>query len=193
MKKYILLVVPMLMLITIISCAQNTVKYWAGNRQLLKEESKCITTNETEMGAYLKAMKTDSIIEKMELLSKFMHSNSEGNSLEEYTSKGLSFNNLKQYDSALKYFTKALNLNDADPYLYYFRGDTYSKMHNYLKAIDDFSKAIHLDQSFNMAFYFRGMCYYAIGDVNKAMEDLSKTFKQVKASLKQANKLLNCW
>ncbi len=186
MKKSNLLILFLMLTMNMVSCAQSSPAETSVKKQILKDESHLMATNDAEFGTFLKAMKTDSMIEKLELLSKFIRSNSEGNSLDEYTSKGLSFSNLKWYDSALVYFTLAININDKDPYLYYFRGDTYCKKHNFNKAIDDFTRAIRLDQSFYMAFYFRGICYYALGDVNKAMEDLTKTFKLVKASMKTA-------
>lgn len=172
--------------LNLISLSQNVCSEDLFKQHLLKECTACNSPNDADYGLFLKAMQTDSMFEKLKLLTQFVESNPENGLADEFTYRGLAFSNLKLYDSALVYFNQALKLNQNDAYLFYFRGDTYSHLHNYVKAINDFSKAIDLDQSMYMAFYFRGICYYVIGDVNKALEDISKTFLLVKQSNKTA-------
>ena len=186
MKKITILIVSLTIIVCSMCCGQNNPAYNASAKNSLKYEAQSLPPNEADMSIFLKAMNTDSMIEKLELLSKFINTNADNNTLDEYTTKALAFTNLKLYDSALLYFTLAINLDSRDPYLYYFRGDTYTKKHNFQKAIEDFSSAIHFDPNFYMAYYYRGICYYAMGNVDKAMCDLSRTFKLVKASMKAA-------
>jgi tetratricopeptide (TPR) repeat protein len=168
----------------LISLSQNVCCDDLLKQQLLKECTANISPNDADYAIYLKAMQTDSIFEKLKLLTKFVESNPENGLADEFIYRGLAFSNLKLYDSALVYFNQAIKLNQKDASFFYFRGDTYSHLHNYNKAINDFTQAIALDQSMYMAFYFRGICYYVLGDVNKAFDDISKTFQLVKLSNK---------
>jgi len=174
MKKVSFLILALLFTISMVTCAQKYSNESTHKKQLLFDESPLLTTTDAEMGIFLKAMKTDSMIEKLELLSRFIQNNSDNNSLDEYTNKALAFTSLKRYDSAIYYFTLAINLNNRDPYLYYFRGDTYSKKHNFMKAIDDFTHAINLDQNFYMAFDIRWhLIFFKDSNKNSSAEVLA--------------------
>jgi tetratricopeptide (TPR) repeat protein len=186
MKKISIVIILFLFGVKVTSFSQNLSTEDLLKQQFCNECSASINPSDADYSMLLKAMQTDSMSDKLNLLTKFMESNHENGLADDFTYKGLVFNNLKQYDSALAYFNQAIKLNQADPFLFYFRGDTYSNLHNYIFAINDFSKAINLDQSMYMAFYFRGICYYVLGDVNKALNDISKTFQLLKASNKTA-------
>ncbi len=185
MKKITIICFVFLLGFTKYSCSQNNVSEMIFTNHLVNQ-SQLNFGGGDEFASFLRPMQTDSMNDKIKLLNLFMNQNEDNKGIENIIYKALAYSNLKWYDSALVYFNEALILQDKDPYIYYFRGDTYCHMHKFSNAIDDFSRAILLDQNFYMAFYFRGLCYYAIGDVNKAMIDLSKTYKLVKASVKSA-------
>jgi tetratricopeptide (TPR) repeat protein len=186
MRKNSILILAFTVVINIMTLAQNCALNNLSSKQIVYVNPQLKPSNDGDLKIYLSAIQTDSMNEMLDMLSKFINTNSSTISLDEYTKKGLSFNSLKNYDSALYYYSLAIKLSAHNPYLYYFRGDTYSNKHDYISAIDDFSSAIYLDQNFYMAYYFRGICFYALGDLNRAMEDISMTFKLVKASLKTA-------
>jgi len=108
------------------------------------------------------------------------------------------------YDGAIYLFTKGLELNPDNQYLYNDRGLCYLEKgslgveaylsSNMEKAIADFSKAIELDADFAEAYYNRGLAYYeqgsyynttpftsAISDFTEAIELLEDPDKLIDA------------
>jgi len=87
------------------------------------------------------------------------------------------------YDAAIYLFTKGLELNPDNQYLYNDRGLCYLEKGEIDKAIADFSKAIELDADFAEAYFNRGLAYFRTGSkytpegrasLEKAISDYSK-------------------
>jgi len=81
------------------------------------------------------------------------------------------------YDEAIRYFTKAIDLNPLDGESYYSRGTAYSHKGQYEEAISDYTKALKINPRDAKAYYNRGIACYkkdqydqAISDFNKALE-----------------------
>jgi len=81
------------------------------------------------------------------------------------------------YDEAIRYFTKAIDLNPLDAEPYYSRGAAYSLKGQYEEAISDYTKAIEINPRDANTYYNRGIACYkkdqfdqAISDFNKALE-----------------------
>jgi tetratricopeptide (TPR) repeat protein len=64
----------------------------------------------------------------------------------------------RDYDKAIEYFTKAINLKPDYASFYYRRGEAYYKKGDYDKAIEDFTKAINLEHD-NEYSYYGGAVY----------------------------------
>ncbi|MBR4151809.1 MAG: tetratricopeptide repeat protein [Selenomonadaceae bacterium] len=97
-----------------------------------------------------------------------------------YYGRGTACNGLKQYEQAIKYFDKAieLKLNPNLSYAYNNRGNAYSDLGQNERAIQDYNKAIELNPNYAEAYNNRGVAYMdglkqyerAIQDYNKAIE-----------------------
>lgn len=92
------------------------------------------------------------------------------------------------YDAAIYLFTKGLEVNPNNQYLYNDRGLCYLALGDEDKAIEDFSKAIELDADFAGAYYNRGLAYFeargyenAIADYTTAIELLDDPDKLIDA------------
>ncbi len=81
------------------------------------------------------------------------------------------------YEKAIDYYTKAIELKPDYAAAYINRGNIYNGLKEYEKAINDFNKAIELEPDIAIAYNNRGIVYYrlkkygnAINDYNKAIE-----------------------
>ena len=84
-----------------------------------------------------------------------------------------SFFENKDYKSAIKNYTKAIDINTNDPLLYLTynsRGDSKFELKDYLGALNDYSKAIELEPD-------EDFIYRSIGDVYSAMKDYKKAIQ----------------
>lgn len=62
---------------------------------------------------------------------------------------------LKKYDDAITFYSKAIELDPANPGLYSSRGEAYWQMKEYEKSIQDYSKALDLD-NLDVDKFFQG-------------------------------------
>ena len=87
----------------------------------------------------------------------------------------------KDFDSAIIYFTKAIELDPNYAITYNNRGEAYSNLEQYPEALVDYTKAIELDPNYAIAYNNRGEAYSnlanhptgtpdAIADFTKAIE-----------------------
>jgi len=85
--------------------------------------------------------------------------------------------NLRDFENALKWYSKAIELNPKFTRAYFNRGVVHCELNENYKAIADYSKAIEFDPSYVKAYNNRGSVYNdlkkydeAIADYNKAIE-----------------------
>lgn len=97
--------------------------------------------------------------------------------LDRCSSAGVAYSELQQYEEALQYHNKAIEVSTNTPALYYNRANTYNKLGEYQKAIIDYKKAITLDPEnadyhCNLGYTYDdlGMYEEAIQNYNKAIE-----------------------
>ncbi len=82
----------------------------------------------------------------------------------EYTEKG-------DFDNALIYYNKAINLFPGFAPLYLDRGDVYAAEEYYDQAIVDYTKAIDIYPRFAEAYLSRGLSYGKEGKLDNALSD----------------------
>ncbi|MFH0796937.1 MAG: tetratricopeptide repeat protein [Candidatus Omnitrophota bacterium] len=97
----------------------------------------------------------------------------------EWVDKGFYAFGKKNYNEAVKCYTRAIELNPNDPYTHYLRGMMYEGKGNldkvfYSFAISDYEQAIKIKPDFTQAYYNRGMVYYYQKNYAKAWEDVRK-------------------
>ena len=82
-----------------------------------------------------------------------------GYSVTEYNKRGIDCAKLKDYEMAVFYFEKAIELDKNNAILYFNIGLAYSESKNYSQAILNYSKAIELNPNYEDAYYNRGIVY----------------------------------
>ena len=81
------------------------------------------------------------------------------------------------YEKAISYYNKAIELDPSLAEAYGFRGNLYAVMDNFEKAIEDCTEAIKLNPNLAMAYSLRGISYFKLGNDKNAIEDLEKALK----------------
>ena len=80
----------------------------------------------------------------------------------------------QDFEGAIDYFTKAIELMPNDKTIYEHRGIAYFYIENYLKAIEDYTTAIELGENDKSIYKNRGIAYMWIKDYPNAIEDFTK-------------------
>lgn len=88
----------------------------------------------------------------------------------EFKDKGNSFLKSKDYEAAIKMYSRAIELCNDDPVFYSNRSQCYLVMEKYQECIDDASKAIELDPKSSKSFYRRMSAFEKIGEDFKALQ-----------------------
>ncbi len=73
------------------------------------------------------------------------------------------------YDKAVSYFTRAIELNEYFIYAYIALARTYATQQNYADAIHMLKKASHLDPAFDRLHYLMAKYAYKNGDFKNAL------------------------
>ena len=81
---------------------------------------------------------------------------------------------VKNFNSAIIYYTKAIELDPKLTAAYNNRGNAYHNLKNYEVAIADYTKAIELDPKLAAAYNNRGNAYKSLGKNNEANADFAK-------------------
>jgi tetratricopeptide (TPR) repeat protein len=82
-----------------------------------------------------------------------------------------------QYDQAITYFDKAIEINPRYAEAYNNRGIAYLKKGQYDKAISDFTEAIEINPKDAMAYRNRGIAYAMIRQHDKFSSNLNKAIE----------------
>ena len=85
--------------------------------------------------------------------------------------KGNELMKTKEYDEAIKHYTKSIRLDDFEPTTYANRALAYIKNTEYSKGLDDCNKAIDLKNDYIKAYYRRGICYMGVKKFKEGMLD----------------------
>ena len=77
----------------------------------------------------------------------------------------------KEYQDAVKAYTRSIELNPDEAFTYANRAMAYLKLKNYGNVIMDANKAIELKPGYLKAFHRRGKAYAALGKHEQAIKD----------------------
>jgi len=106
------------------------------------------------------------------------------------------YNRLKKTGDAIAYFTKGLEINPNDTWIYVRRGSIYCVLGerekaeaDFKKALEPFNKRIELDPNDIYAYFNRGKFYQAAGRYTEALEDY-KTALDIDPEFVKAHSLL---
>ena len=85
--------------------------------------------------------------------------------------KGNELMKTKEYDEAIKHYTKSIRLDEFEPTTYANRALAYIKNTEYSKGLDDCNKAIDLKNDYIKAYYRRGICNMGVKKFKEGMLD----------------------
>jgi tetratricopeptide (TPR) repeat protein len=85
--------------------------------------------------------------------------------------KGNELMKTKEYDEAIKHYTKSIRLDDFEPTTYANRALAYIKNTEYGKGLEDCNRAIDLKNDYIKAYYRRGICYTGLKKFKEGMYD----------------------
>ena len=93
---------------------------------------------------------------------------------EKYFRYGVEAHQRDDFDSAIKDYDKAIDLNPDLAEAYKNRGNAYGAKGDHDRAIQDYDKAIVLKPDYATTYYNRGVAYGAKGDHDHAIQDYDK-------------------
>ena len=98
------------------------------------------------------------------------------------TKIGLHFLNECDYNSAINAFTKAIELESENAYIYDLRGIAYASIQEYDKSIADFNRAIEIDGLLSPAYNNRALSYWALDMIEEALADINKAIELIRGN-----------
>jgi tetratricopeptide (TPR) repeat protein len=87
---------------------------------------------------------------------------------------GESYNYLNSFDTAIVYFTEALQIDSTRAGSYKERGVSFRSIGEFTKALSDFNKAIEIDSLYSQAYNSRAICYEGLNLIDQALLDYNK-------------------
>lgn len=96
---------------------------------------------------------------------------------QEAINKGLDYTNKGKLNEAIVEFSKAIEINSNNAFVYYHRGLAYHKKGELDKAISDYDEAIEISPKDAEVYYNRGIAYYYKDYVDEAISDWSKAIE----------------
>jgi len=84
----------------------------------------------------------------------------------------------KEYESAIKHYSKAIEMSPFEAMQYFNRGIALYKSGKMKEAEEDFGKALILDQRMVNALSYRGLCREKLGKEKAALEDYTRAMQQ---------------
>jgi len=84
----------------------------------------------------------------------------------------------KEYESAIKHYSKAIGMSPFEAMQYFNRGIALYKSGKLKEAEEDFGKALVLDQRMVKALSYRGLCREKLGKEKAALEDYTRAVQQ---------------
>lgn len=85
--------------------------------------------------------------------------------------KGNELMKTKEYDEAIKHYSKSIRLDEFEPTTYANRALAYIKNTEYGKGLDDCNRAIDLKNDYIKAYYRRGICNMGVKKFREGMLD----------------------
>ncbi|WP_372365593.1 tetratricopeptide repeat protein [Candidatus Uabimicrobium sp. HlEnr_7] len=95
-----------------------------------------------------------------------------------YIAEGLQYEKQKEYDLAVKSYSKAIEINSENLSAYSNRGIAYGKQKKYSLAIADFSIILKRDNNQVLTYMDRGYVYEKSGKYELAIKDYSEVIKK---------------
>ncbi len=95
----------------------------------------------------------------------------------DYFYRGGAYYHKDEYDAAIFYLNKAIEINPKDANAYNSRGAAYFKKGEYDRAISNYTKALEINPEYAMAYNNRGNAYNNKGEYERAISDYTKAIE----------------
>lgn len=92
-----------------------------------------------------------------------------------YLNRGIAYQYLQEYESAMTDLTTSIELNDTAASVYQGRAMLHYEMKDYSAAVDDFNKVLELGQENSAILFNLGMSYFRLEQKEKACPLLQKS------------------
>src|SRR5215469_4007219 len=83
----------------------------------------------------------------------------------------------QDYDHAIVFFSRAIDLNTNYVGAYYYRGLSYLGKNQFDNSIADLSRALLLNTNYSDAYYFSGVCHINQKQYTLSLADLTKSLQ----------------
>jgi len=90
---------------------------------------------------------------------------------------------LNDYENAIEYLNKTIEINNKNPRPYYYRGLAHLHKKEYDKALADFTYAIELKPDFYQAKFARATSYAKLKMFNEAADDLKSIMPALQSNV----------
>ncbi len=121
------------------------------------------------MGIYLKLEKK--YAEAIPYFTKCIDEEKGEATASSYWQRGLCFERMGDYSTALKDHQKAISIKGGQYQYYFSEGYAYFMLKDYEAAVESFSKTIMHKPNHKRAYLFRAKCYRALGSEQQALQD----------------------
>ena len=112
-----------------------------------------------------------SAVDMKEALVDALH---EIQSIDEYLKRGDECMGRGDYDSAIRWYSDALQLRPADSHALIHRGDIYLTRRDVDRALLDFGAVIQVDPNYALAYYGRSLAFFEKGDNDQAIAECKR-------------------
>lgn len=96
---------------------------------------------------------------------------------EEYNACAVEKFQIKDYEGAIEYFTRVIEISPKDSMAYFDRAMVKELLHDYKGAIDDYTKQIAIDSGNVDSYFLRGILKNITKDYKSAIIDFTKALK----------------
>ena len=110
--------------------------------------------------------------------------------------KGNELMKTKEYDEAIRHYTKAINYDEYEPTIYCNRALAYIKNTQYNNGLEDCNKAIDLKHDYIKAYYRRAICEKNLKKFKESLEDFLYVYNDNPNSndvLNEINLMIEKW
>ena len=110
--------------------------------------------------------------------------------------KGNELMKTKEYDEAIRHYTKAINFDEYEPTIYCNRALAYIKNTQYNNGLNDCNKAIDLKHDYIKAYYRRAICEKNLKKFKESLEDFLYVYNDNPNSndvLNEINLMIEKW
>ncbi len=97
--------------------------------------------------------------------------------IDELLNQGVEFLALEQYDRAVRYFDKVINLEQTNELAYFLKGNALSKQKKYKEAMEAYDYAIKYSPGYKEAYVGKGAMLLYIGSYEEAIKQFEHALR----------------